>query len=197
MGSCESNESEERIGTKKSFKIRFDWSAFNACAEKEEALCQLRHYECSAVGGSGGRWATVGAVVPLSGMSSIFHGNCRNLSQHRVSPSGNVERESNHGVTLRSAAAAPSASARRYHPPHPRPSAILRPSPLARDAPDEILRSDAGCLNGGTDKTASGQPYSPRRTDDAQSQTEGDAEVGIAVRRHVGEDLAPPGVAVL
>mmetsp|Transcript_10947 Transcript_10947/g.18242 ORF Transcript_10947/g.18242 Transcript_10947/m.18242 type:complete len:227 (-) Transcript_10947:36-716(-) len=68
---------------------------------------------------------------------------------------------------------------------------------LAKNDTDEILRSDAGCLNGGTDKTASGQPYSPRRTDDAQSQTEGDAEVGIAVRRHVGEDLAPPGVAVL
>jgi len=65
------------------------------------------------------------------------------------------------------------------------------------DAPDKILRSDSGCLNGGTDKTASGQPYSPRSANDAQSQTEGDAEVGIAVRRHVGEDLAPPGVAVL
>ena len=77
----------------------------------------------------------------------------------------------------------------------PIPSA--RPSRYRRDAPDEIFRSDAGCLYGGTDKTASGQPYSPCSTDDAQSQTEGDAEVGIAVRRHVGEDLAPPGVAVL
>ena len=179
------------------YKIRFDSSASNACAEKKEALCQLRHYECSAVGRVGNRGRP---TCTSSGITSLRHdlhyGNCRNLSQNRVSPSGNVEREQPWGPSLE-AAAAPSASARHYHPPHPRPSAILGPSPPARDAPDEILRSDAGCLNGGTDKTASGQPYSPRRTDDAQPQTEGDAEVGIAVRRHVGEDLAPPGVAVL
>lgn len=190
---------KKELGRKK--LIRFDSTGLPSMhaprRRKHCANCDITSVLLSVGRSVGNRGRLLSYVVPLSGMSSIFHGNCRNLSQHRVSPSGNVERESNHGVTLRSAAAAPSASARRYHPPHPRPSAILRPSPPARDAPDEILRSDAGCLNGGTDKTASGQPYSPRRTDDAQSQTEGDAEVGIAVRRHVGEDLAPPGVAVL
>ena len=65
------------------------------------------------------------------------------------------------------------------------------------DAPDEILRPDPGRLDGGPDQAGPGEPDAPGGPDHAEAQAERDAEVGVAVGGHVGEDLPPPRVAVL
>jgi len=67
---------------------------------------------------------------------------------------------------------------------------------LIRNAPDEVLTPNPGCLDGGADQTAASEPDTPSRAHDAQSQSERNAEVSVAIRGHVRKHLEPSLVTV-
>ena len=87
-------------------------------------------------------------------------------------------------------------------PPHPNFAPSIPTDTMHRRSdriiypPDQVLASNSRRLHGGTHETRSGEPNAPGRAHHGKAEAEGDAEVSVPIRGHVGKDFRPSLVAV-
>ena len=75
-------------------------------------------------------------------------------------------------------------------------AAAPRANALVDCSPNKILTPNPRSLHRRSNQRTARQPNPPGGAHDAETQPEGDAEVGVAVGGHVGQDFGPAGVTV-